>query len=70
MKKIGRSQKKRNGYHIMNTRKPKRRSICNNGRGFYQKEQSAPEKKNNFEAMLSRFATTSEKRHDVTDVVL
>ncbi|KAL7587794.1 hypothetical protein Lser_V15G40429 [Lactuca serriola] len=40
------------------------------GRGFYQKEGAALEKKIDFEAMLAYFAATSEKRHDDTDAVL
>lgn len=38
------------------------------GHGFYQMELPAPEKKNDFEAMLSRFEAASEKRHDDTDM--
>lgn len=40
------------------------------GRGFYQKVQPGTEKKSEFESILARFATASEKRHDSTDATL
>ena len=40
------------------------------GRGYYQKEQSPPEKKMKFESMLNRFMEAFEKRHDTTDITM
>lgn len=38
--------------------------------GSYQNEEPIPKKKTKFEAMLTRFSATSEKRRDENDVVL
>lgn len=38
--------------------------------GFYQKEQSEPEKKIDFESWVARFVGASEKRHDAIDSTL
>lgn len=42
-------------------KKGKEEKYRQQGHKFYQKEQSDPEKKNDFEAMLARFVATSER---------
>ncbi|KAL7605584.1 hypothetical protein Lser_V15G18945 [Lactuca serriola] len=51
-------------------KKEKEEKYRKKARGFYQKEEPAQEKKKDLEAMLTRFVSASEKRHDESDAAI
>ncbi|XP_023771140.1 uncharacterized protein LOC111919779 [Lactuca sativa] len=51
-------------------KKAKEEKYRQKARGFYQKEEPAQEKKTDLEAMLTRFVSASEKRHDESDAAI